>query len=466
MNVEPKVLLINPPSRALAYDRHGRAGIARVHPSLGLASLAARVREHIPVRILDLNVETDPERSLKNTVTSFAPTHVGVTATTPQVPDALKVLQIVKKIAPACITIVGGPHASALPDEVAANANVDLAVIGEGEETFAELLVKPPAEVAGVCFKDGGKTVRTQSRPLIENLDTLPYPAWDLYDLKRYRAPVAVERHPPGGLMETSRGCPHDCTFCSKVPFGRHYRIKSVNRVVEEFKYMQSVGFREIHVEDDGFSEDIVRAKEICRALAASSVRIPWNLLNGVRVDRFDAELARLLVSAGCYQCGFGIESGGNSILENIGKCTTSDMVREAVSIAKQTGLETIGYFVIGLPGDTEDSLYETLDFACNLPLDYAKFSLFVPYPGSKTFDELNGAGRILTRDWSVYLYHDLEHEVFRHESLSKAVLAGFYKKAYRRFYLRLPYMLRRLADGLRKGTLLRMLHDFTLTRW
>jgi radical SAM superfamily enzyme YgiQ (UPF0313 family) len=464
--MELKVLLINPPSRALAYDRHGRAGIARVHPSLGLASLAARVRGQIPVRILDLNVETYPEHSLQDALTSFAPTHVGVTATTPQVPDALKVLQNVKKIAPACITIVGGPHASALPDEVAADVNIDLAVIGEGEETFAELLVKPPAEVAGVCFKEGGKTVHTQPRPLIENLDALPLPAWDLYDLKRYRAPVAVERHPPGGLMETSRGCPHDCTFCSKVPFGKRYRVKSVSRVVEEFKYMERAGFREIHVEDDGFSEDIARAKEICSALAASSIRIPWNLLNGVRVDRFDSELAHLLAKAGCYQCGFGIETGGNAALNAIGKCTTSDMAQEAVTTAKEAGLETIGYFVIGLPGDTESSLHETLDLACNLPLDYAKFSLFVPYPGSKAFDELNGAGRILTRDWSVYLYHDLEHEVFRHESLSKAVLAGFYRKAYRRFYLRLPYMFRRLADGLRKGTLLRMLRDFTLTRW
>ena len=229
---------------------------------------------------------------------------------------------------------------------------------------------------------------------------------------------------------------------------------------------MRRAGFRELHVEDDGFSEDLERAKEVCRALISSAPGIPWTLLNGVRSDRFDGELAGLLVRAGCYQCGFGIESASASALDAVAKGLLPERSVEALTVAKRAGLETIGYFILGLPGETEDSLRETIRLACVLPLDYAKFSLFVPYPGSTAFTELEREGRILTRDWSAYLFHDLEREVFRHDVLKKAVLAASYRKAYRRFYLRLPYVLRRFVDSLRKGTFWRMVRDFTRTRW
>ncbi len=461
-----RVLLVNPPSEFLAYVRPGRASIARVHPPLGLASLAASARGRAEVCILDLNVEADPERALERALRSSRPTHAGVTGTTPMFDAMLRILRDVKRFDGSILTMAGGPHVSALPEEAVQDEALDIVVVGEGEETFAEILGKDVEEVRGVCFEESGSVRRTAPRDLIADLDSLPLPAWDLYDLRRYRAPAAIERHPPGGLVETSRGCPHNCLFCCKAPFGRRYRTKSPSRVVEEFRYMKRAGFRELHVEDDAFSEDVERAKEVCRALIASSPGLPWTLLNGVRADRFDGELARLLVRAGCYQCGFGVESGSRSTLDAAGKGLAPERAREAVETARRAGLETIGYFILGLPGETEESLHETIRFACELPLDYAKFSLFVPYPGSRAFDDLRREGSILTTDWSAYLFHDLEHEVFRHGTLTKAVLAAWYRKAYRRFYLRLPYVLRRLVKSLKAGTFRRMAADFIRTRW
>jgi len=461
-----RVLLIAPPSRQLAYAGLKKASIARVHPPLSLASLAARVRGRGTVRILDLNVAPAPQQALAGVLESYRPTHVGVSGVTPLYPYMLETLRTVKRFDPATITIAGGPFVSARPEEVVTAAEVDVAVIGEGEETFAELLERPLAEVRGICHRVDGKPLRTDPRPVIEDLDDLPMPAWDLFDLGHYHAPVAVERHPPGALCETTRGCPHNCVWCSKIPFGSKFRVKSPQRVVDEFVHMRRAGFGEAHVEDDGFSEDIGHAKEVCRALIAARIDLPFNLLNGIRVDRFDDELAGLLAAAGCYQCGFGIETGSDDVRSEAGKRVTGDEIRRALGIARRHGLETMGYFIMGLPDETEATLQATIEFMCSLPLDYAKVSTFVPYPGSRAFAELEQTGRILTHDWGRYLHHDLEHDIFRHNVLTKAMLAGYYRTAYRRFYLRPSYMLRRLAAGVRQGMLRRMAADFLATEW
>ncbi|MFH1807426.1 MAG: radical SAM protein [Pseudomonadota bacterium] len=461
-----RVLLVAPPSVQLAYAGLKKASIARVHPPLSLPMLAARVRDRATVRILDLNVEPQPQLALASALESFRPTHVGVTGVTPLYPSMLEILRTVRRIDPAIVTIAGGPFVSALPEEVVATTLVDCVVIGEGEETFAELLERPLAEVRGICYLADGAPRRTAVRPPIEDLDRLPLPAWDLYDLSRYRAPVVVERHPPAALVETTRGCPHSCVWCSKIPFGSTFRVKSPERVVEEFLYLKRIGFREAHVEDDGFSENLKHAKEVCRALIAARIDLPWNLLNGIRVDRFDDELAGLLAAAGCYQCGFGIETGNDAVRGEAGKRVVGSDIRRALDIARRHGLESMGYFIMGLPNETEASLRETIEFMCSLPLDYVKISTFVPFPGSRIFTELEQAGRILTRDWGLYLHHDVQHEVFRHEVLTKAVLARYYREAYRRFYLRPPYMLRQLAKGIRKGMLRRMAADFIATKW
>ncbi|MEW6356074.1 MAG: radical SAM protein [Planctomycetota bacterium] len=463
-----RILLVNPPYTKVTYEDVDRKAGALQNPVLSLATVAAPlIEDGHDVRIADMDLENEPYAFLEKTLKDFQPDYVGVTGTTPMALEMGKIAAKAKELCPSAITVCGGVHVTTFPREMVTDAPFDVAVIGEGDFTLRDLIRSArPDSVPGIAFARGGEVVMTEPRPLVDDLDKLPLPAWQLYDIRRYKTSKLVERESPTGLLETSRGCVFQCTYCNKNIFGRKFRQKSPGRVADEIERMLRLGFREIHIEDDGFSTNLNKAKAICDEIIRRGLKFPWTLINGIRVNRTDEELVRKLKQAGCYQAAFGIESGNQQILDRIQKGITKDQVRKAIAITKKTGIETFGFFMLGLPDETEQTMQDTIDFAVELDLDIAKFAITIPLPGTPLFDEYDEKGLILTKDWSRYLFHDLTLPVYKHPNLDWDTISQYYKKAYRQFYFRPKYALRRLWKGVTTGRIIYDVGYALKTKW
>lgn len=451
-----RMLFLNMPGALRKYDftrSRMKAVMQPVH-YLGTLVLAATAREHGgDCRVLDLQCHPDPYRLLDDTMAAWSPDIVGLSFATLLFDLASELAAHLRRRWPGTRIIAGGPHPTVCPEETLRDVKVDAVVIGEGESAVAGMAGGIPFDaLPDMAFLGpDGTVVRTRRSSPVADLDQLPMPALDLVDARLYDNPKAVSRQSPLGGIETARGCPFACVYCSKAVFGRRMRGKSPSRIVAEFRHYQQHGYREIAVLDDLFTYDIDRAKTTCEALIRNRNKTPWQLDNGIRVDGIDREFLDLARRAGCYKVSFGLESGDDTALAAVGKRATSADGRRAVLLAKAAGMEVVGFFMLGLPTDTEDSIRRTIAFARSLPLDYAKATFMTPLPGTAVFDDLERRGLILSRDWSRYHFHRLA-EAYRHPNLSWEALQRAYDRFYAAFYLRPEYIIPRLFRSIRRG--------------
>ena len=275
-----------------------------------------------------------------------------------------------------------------------------------------------------------------------------------------------VSRYNPAGFIETSRGCVYNCVYCNKTVFGKTFRAKSPRRVVDEMKFMLASGFREIHVIDDGFSTDMNRAKAICDLIISEKLAVTWNLQNGLRVDRVDEELIRKLSEAGCYRVTFGIESGNEQILGNIRKDITLKMARNAVRWAKSCGMEVFGYFMLALPGETVQTMQDTIDLSRSLDFDYAKFTIMIPLPATEIYDAWKKDGYIKNMNWDHFHFHTQASDCYTHPTLDWETIHRYYAKSFRSFYLRPSFIAKRAMKGMRNGDIFSDIYHFVKTKW
>jgi anaerobic magnesium-protoporphyrin IX monomethyl ester cyclase len=449
------VLLVNPPSSIDVYsDSKIRVAITSA-PFITLGALAGAVlQDGHEVKVADLMIEARPMQTYRQILREWKPDFVGITFTTPLVSEAYTLAETAREECSSTIVIAGGVHASALPLEVLEKSRFDVVVIGEGEETLRELCRGINFEsTAGIAFIRNGEFVVTPPRDLIMNLDELPMPAWQLYDLQYYRSPHIASRKNPVGYMETNRGCNHFCTYCSQNIFGHKVREKSPGRVVDEMFRMIELGFNDIHIKDNNFTADINRAKAVCRLLVERKFPAPWALPTGVNIHDVDSEFFELAKKAGCYQVAFGIESAVPAVLKKVNKKQNPAEIRNAVNLAHKAGLETVGFFMIGLPGDTEETIKESIRFACDLPLTYAKASMTLPFPSSSLFRQIDKEGRIKSKNWDIYNFH-CTTEVWEHENLSWNTIRRYYTLFHRKFYFRPSYIWHRFWRDIRMGYL------------
>jgi anaerobic magnesium-protoporphyrin IX monomethyl ester cyclase len=461
---EDKVLLINPASFEIYKNAKVKAA-APEYPPLNLATLAASIRNaNIDVAIIDLQTVEDREKELKKTIKNFDPSIVGMTFTTPLFSSVLRICNLIKNYDKNIFLLGGGPHASAEPGPTLTESFLDAVVIGEGDFTVLDVIKNKNSldMIKGICFKKNKKIICTQKREFIQNLDTLPFPAWDLIEKEKYNMPPIYCRKKPVGLMETSRGCPYGCVYCNKNIFGRTFRTKSPQRVIAEIKHILNSGFREIHFIDDTFSNDIERAKKICDEIKKEKLNFSWVLPNGIRIDRIDKELLEKMYSSGCYWLAFGVESGDQKILNIIGKNIKLDRVRTVFKMAKDIGFETEAFFMLALPGDTKKTMQKTIDFAKQLDPDIAKFDICTPLPGTPLYNDWMKEGRIKMIGWENFIFHKKGPKIFNHPNLDWETIDEYYDRAYREFYLRPRYILKRLA----KGKILTNLKTFMKTKW
>ena len=394
------------------------------YPPLGLGYLAAVMEdEGHTVAIFDLGLEPDtPLEQGVERIVSYGPDLIGVTAMTNNYHSAEKTISLLKARM-GCPIILGGPHATVFPERVASDPHVDYVVYGEGEETLAELTRAiergwpcPSEEVLrgikGLCFSCGDDVIRNPARPLIKDLNALPLPARHLFDLSRY--PLYAANGERMVTLLSSRGCPYNCSYCFKGIVGRTYRQRSPDSVVGEIRHLvEEYGYRNFYFIDDLFTLSRRRVTAICHRLIEESLVVRWQCLT--RVDRVTPDLLNLMYQAGCREVHMGIESGNPEILRRLGKDIAMEQVRQAVRWTAEAGILAKGYFMLGLPGDTEETMKETIRFASELPLDQAMFSLTTPFPGTRMWDDLVNRYPEITfnQDFSqAYYYARYDHTV------------------------------------------------------
>lgn len=470
-----RTLLINPSFFQTYGSNEG--GIAfPVYPVLGIASIAGEcIQRGHEVEFLDLSYRKYDSTLIADTIRRFRPDIVGVTATTPLINQARDISYIVKDISPEILTIAGGPHPAALPEQTLRESALDLVAGGEADLTIARLLDgNRPHEVSGLHWLDGSVARTSGPSSLIEDLDHLPLPAWEIYPREgNKRVTKLIARDLPVTTIEFSRGCIYSCDFCgSKNTLGRGYRKKSPERCAEEMVRLARLGFREAILVDDIFTSDVEWAAAVCEEIIRRDPGVSWSCTNGIRVDSATPELFELLRRAGCYRLYFGLESGSDEVLQAFGKGgrATLECAVDATRMARKAGLEPNGYFMVGLTGDTEVTMQDTIDFARRVELDMMKCGICVPFPGTPMFSQLCAEGRMKTFDWDQYTVYNDAESLFDHPNLEWGVIRRYFKRFYAQAYFRNPrYLWRRLRYALRTGELLWTAFytiKFTLMMW
>lgn len=435
-----KVLFTTPP---LSLEkRYGSlAGGGSSSPSLGILMLAAVARQNgYNSYAIDASALNLSEQELLRQVTSINPEVVCISATTLAISNANAIALQIKQLLPTVTIIVGGPHCTAVPMETMKRFSaLDIAVVGEGEITIIELLDALCAgnscdSIVGIVYRDGTRLINTGRRPLICNLDTLPFPAWDLlagFPERYVPAPFKVLNLPAATLV-TSRGCPNTCIFCDRSVFGSSCHAFSAEYIISQIIDLhQRYGIREFSFEDDTFITFKGRLRDICERLIALNLNISWTCLG--RVNHVSADNLELMRRAGCWQISFGIESGSQEILNRVNKGITLDEIRHAVRLSREAGIKTKGFFILGHPGESKETLRMTLALALELQLNDISVSLMTPFPGSELHDRVHEFGTF-NDDWENM---NLLNAVFVPHGLTRKDLEAAQKELLRCFYLR-----------------------------
>jgi radical SAM superfamily enzyme YgiQ (UPF0313 family) len=453
------VLIYPPITKRERYSSSiGSAGGSQ--PPLGVLSLAAWAREKgLHPRVIDGEASQRTAEDIAGEVAKIKPALVGVSATTVAFARAVEVAEAIRAATPATPIAVGGPHASALPENALGHDCFDYAIRGEGEHTLTELMDviredRDPGDVAGLAFRRDGQIVVNPPRPRMEDLDALPYPAYDLLDdLEPYTPPPCNYRTLPVLSVVSSRGCPNACTFCDRSTFGRLLRQRSAESIADEILQLRhNFGVGEVAFLDDTFTINPRRIYDLFERLDAEGVRIWWTCMS--RVDTVDYDLLKFMRDHGCWHISFGIESGSEEILRRIKKNIDLDKAERVITWCHELGIHTKGFFIIGHPGETAETIEQTIDLALRLPLSDIVATLNTPLPGSEQYTQAAADGLFADGDWSRF---NCWNTVFVPEGLTSEQLHDLHRKIYRKFYFRPRIMCRYLrqtftAGGMRRA--------------
>lgn len=435
------VVLIAPPH--VIGSANMWKNINRCLPPLGLASIAAFLEQSkINISIVDVAAQGLSLEGTVEAVKQKKPDFIGLGAATVLMEQALIIAKAVKEAIPNAKIVFGGVHSTIFPDEVLNNDFVDFVVRGEGELTMFELSSGKPLEnILGLSYKVNKKIFHNDNRPVVENIDSLPHPAYHLLPIKNYRPSTGNYKRLPAASFMTSRGCPGRCTFCYTGVAGARTRFHSAEYILEEIELLiKNYGIKEVSFYDDTFTAFKSNVIKLCGLIKEKNIDITWSCMS--RVDMVDYELLKAMKAAGCHQVGYGIESASKEILENIKKRISLDKAAEAIRLTRRAGIATRGMFMFGNPGETKESMQQTLDFALKLKCDIAVFNITTPYPGTEMFKWADNNGYLLTKDWAKY---DLSRSVMRLPTVEPQVVEQYYRKAYKKFYMRPVFILKKI---------------------
>jgi radical SAM superfamily enzyme YgiQ (UPF0313 family) len=440
-----------------------------------MAYIAAVLREAgFAVRYIDGDAEDLSAAETARRALADGPLYVGLTAPTALVKSAAVVAEAMKQLAPHTPIVLGGYHATVLPeDSLREFAAFDVVVVGEGEPAAVELAQalaagQDLAGIAGLVWREGETIHTNPPRTECVDLNALPLPAWDLFPLPSYQAHYSTDRTIIELPVNTGRGCAGKCNFCARVSGSRVRRRTAESILAEIEDNVSRHGARAIVFMDESFSHDKKLVRQVCEGMIARglSEKIYW--LCQTRIDSVDRPTLDLMARAGCRHLSFGVESGDDDILRSVHKGVDKDRIRRAVREAREAGIKVDNFFILGLPGETRATIGVTTRFAVELDSDFANFFILVPYPGTEVHEmaKRGEAGlRLLTTDWD--LYGIQMGRALELETIARSQLERLQFWAYLRFYLRpsrignmlrmvnlkvLPVYLWNLATGWVKG--------------
>jgi radical SAM superfamily enzyme YgiQ (UPF0313 family) len=449
--------LINP---AMNLKKLGRfSGLLEPMPCTGLAYIAGSLEAHgCHVRAIDMFAEKLSAQEVVDKTRRFRPDLVGMTVLTPSAPVCAELSKMLYRAIPGLRVVWGGIHADIFAKDILRAGEADFAVHHDGEITVCELVDALAAnetdfsEIDGLSWKpdDGGEPVTNRARDLNRDLDSLPYPAWHLFPYHRYGLLPFADFAKPVLTMVGSRGCPYRCDYCSLINTGgKVFRRRDPIRIVDEYEFLvDRFGVKQIGFVDPIFPLVKKDLEPFCNELIARGLHERCHWLSETRADRLDPDTCERIYAAGCRRILMGIESGSDLLLGNVNKNTTTSKVREGVKNLHAAGLQSVGLFMIGMPGETPDTTRQTVEFAVDLDLDFAKFAITVPFPGSKLFED-RWQKTLFRDDWENYTTFNPDPEllIYSPPGYDPNQLVRMQSWAHQRFYLRPRQIRKQLWD-------------------
>jgi radical SAM superfamily enzyme YgiQ (UPF0313 family) len=413
--------------------------------SLPMIAGALEAKKH-QVNLLDCIANDVDVEGLKKAIRDYDPQFVLFNMSTATSSSDVEVINMMRSLTKAHFTVIGN-HATSLPEEVLNDSGLDSVIRREPELTAQDLVDalekgRGLGEVLGISFKDkDGTVVHNEDRPFNENLDDLPFAARHLLDNARYTLPVINE---PYTLIITSRGCPYSCIYCTAYQYyGKKVRLRSAENVVDEMQEcLEKHGLRNFTMWSDTFNQNRKFVMEVCGELKKRGLEKKIRWMANSRVDHVDPEVLREMRSSGCIGVSYGVESGVEEILKNMKKGATAEQARIAVKQTKEAGIEVLTHIIFGLPGETIETINETIKYVKELDPDYAQFYCAIPFPKTELEEMGKKNGWISTDDYAKY---ELNQPILNLPGLSMEQLQEARKRAYREFYLRPSYILKRL---------------------
>jgi radical SAM superfamily enzyme YgiQ (UPF0313 family) len=445
-----KTLIINPPCEA-GFDRSGRwpakaIGGTVIEPLFLAYTAAVLEKQGLPVELIDcrpsyISTEMLLEKFDKNVILAVIQT------ATVSINQDLETAKKIKNKFPKTKIALVGSHVSVLDQEILENNQyIDFIAREEYEYTIRDLaralIDKTDLDnILGMTFRKNKEIVRNQNRPYIEDLDELPFPARHFLPLDKYFEPIFRSKRTL--RLTGSRGCPFHCTFClwTQTMFGRKARFRNPKKIVDEIEHLINIHqAKELYFEDDTFTLIPKQAIEVCNEILRRRIRIPWSCMS--RVDTVNEEMLKRMKEAGCFMIRFGVESSSQEILNRVKKGTTIEQVVKAFKMTKKSGIEFHAAYTFGLPGETKETLEQTIKFAVRLNSEYAQFAIAMPFPGTELYQEAEKNGWLKANDWSDF--EATENSVLEYPNLKAQEIVQAVKKAYRKFYFRPSYILKR----------------------
>lgn len=454
--MKPSVVLINPPLSL--QDRYGKdmKKFGAVSEPLGLAYIAAYLESvDIPVRIIDAPAMGMGMVDIIKDISQHNDAIVGITVLTPAFKAVSDLCLSIKKSFPTSLIVLGGAHPTALPERTLREISAaDIVCIGEGEMAMAEIASVKPGEpnrlinIRGICYRDNQEVINTKIRPAVRDLDLIPPPARHLLPMEKYH--LTASRVSKAAFCPTiivARGCPFSCTYCSRT-FGKTFRSHSVDRIIVEIKSLiTAYDVDQINIEADTLTVNKKFIRSLCHALIENRISEKINWTCESRIDTVDEEILSLMKRAGCWQISYGVETGTQRLLDLINKSVTLQKVEEIFALTKQVGISIRGFFMLGLPTEKRADSLATIAFAKQLDPFWAQFTITVPYPGTKMFEDLDSTGKIRTYDWTKYNtwsgWKAGGTLPFVADGRTMQELIRLQKQALRQFYIRPRVMLR-----------------------
>ena len=456
-----RVLLIVPPNSQ--EERYGKlSNIGTLYPPLGLAYIAAVAEKEAQIKVIDGEAMNYSYKDIENIAKEFKPDVVGMQTFCTTLNRCYKAAEILKKLDKSIQIVLGGAQVTLEPKKTISNKNIDFGIYGEGEIPFKNLLnhIKNKkkkskekknknrySDIKGLIWKNKGKIKINPPQELIKNLDELPLPARYLFPMEKYHSSANLRGKRTLNIM-TSRGCPYRCAYCAgSLIFGKTFRYNGTDKVIEELKELkEKYHADDIQFFDETFTANRQRVIDLCDKMIENKLNVEWSCFT--RVNLVDKELLTKMKRAGCYQIFYGLESGVQRLLDLINKDITLEQSRKAMKMTHEAGIETWVSFMLGLPSETKEESEQTIKFAIEVDPTFVQFPITTPFPGTKLYELAGKYGKFLTTNMDDFTTWD--SVVFVSNGRTPEDVKAVVRKAYRKFYLRPEYIIKRAKNILK----------------